>query len=74
MIRDRWRWTQKVNVDKAIGYMRSRAYSFTTMSPDHVHLSAIETLASELKRQYGTLDVEIEVPNEIYFAFASRPR
>lgn len=71
--RDRWQWTQNVYLDKAIEYMRSRAYSFTIVTPDDVHLSVIETLASELKQQYGTLGIEIEVPNQIYFVFASCP-
>ena len=71
IVQDRWRWTQNINIGKAIEYMKFRAYSFTQVATDEVHRSVIGTLTSELEKQYGTLDIEIPVPNQISFIFVS---
>lgn len=71
-IRDRWRWISHVRLDKALGYIRSRAYSFTTLASDDVHSLAVERLESELKHQHGSLNVEIEIPNQIYLVVILR--
>lgn len=65
-IRDRWQWTAYIRLDKAISYVASRAYSFTTVAPDDVHSIAIGGLESELERQFGSLKTQVEVPNQIY--------
>jgi len=72
-IRDRWQWTQRIQLDRALHYMKSRAYSFTTFTPNKVHSIAIEKLESELQQQFGSLTSKVEVPNQIYLVFASRP-
>ncbi len=71
-IRDRWQWTSRIRLDKALNYMKARAYSFTTFAPDDVHLLAIERLGSELRHRYGSLGTEVEVSNQIYLAIISR--
>jgi ubiquinone/menaquinone biosynthesis C-methylase UbiE len=66
-IRDpRWAWTACIPLDRALGYLRQRAYSFTNFAPDWVHRTAMKRLESEMQAQYGSLNVEIEVPNQIY--------
>ncbi len=72
-IRDCWQWTTRIKLDKALEYYRSRAYSFTTFAPDEIHTRVIESLAFELQRRFGSLAAEVQVPNQIYFAFISRP-
>jgi ubiquinone/menaquinone biosynthesis C-methylase UbiE len=71
-IRDRWRWVTRLRLDKALGYLESRAYSFTTVAPDDVHRMAIERLASELRQELGSLAAEVEVPNQVYLVLATR--
>ena len=68
-IRDRWRWTSHIRLDKALSYVKSRAYSFTTFAPDSVHEIVVGRLESELKEQFGSLTTVIDVPNQIYLVF-----
>jgi len=70
-IRDRWQWTTRIKLDKALDYYRSRAYSFTTFAPDEIHTRTVESLAFELQRRFGSLAAEVQVPNQIYFAIIS---
>ncbi|MCX6376502.1 MAG: class I SAM-dependent methyltransferase [Armatimonadetes bacterium] len=67
-IRDRWTWVSSISLDKAIGYLESRAYSFTAETPDAINVAAIETMRSEL------LDVSAhaEVPNQIALVVVTR--
>jgi len=65
-IRDRWQWTQSIHLEKALSYVKARAYSFTTYAPDDIHLKAVEKLETELLQEYSTLTTEIPVPNQIY--------
>ena len=71
-IRDRWQWTQRIQLSRALHYIKSRAYSFATPAPNKVHSIAIEKLESELQQQFGSLTSEVEVPNQVYLAFALR--
>lgn len=71
-IRDRWQWTSCIQLDKALNYMRSRAYSFTTIVPDDRHAMIIERLESELKDRFGNLTTKIEIPNQIYLVVILR--
>jgi ubiquinone/menaquinone biosynthesis C-methylase UbiE len=71
-VRDRWEWTSNISLDKALGYMKSRAYSFTTATPDSVHLAIIEKLESEVCQRFGSLTMEIKVPNQIYLVLILR--
>ena len=68
-IRDRWRWTSRIRLDKALDYIKSRAYSFATFTSDSVHATAIMRLESELKAQFGSLITVMDVPNQIYLVF-----
>jgi ubiquinone/menaquinone biosynthesis C-methylase UbiE len=71
-VRDRWRWTSNIRLDKALEYVKSRAYSFTTFAPDDIHISVVESLADEMRSRFDSLSAEVSVPNQIYFAFISR--
>ena len=72
-IRDpRWAWTARIPLDRALGYLRCRAYSFTNFAPDWVHRIVMKRLESEMQAQYGSLNVEIEVPNQIYLVVIQR--
>lgn len=65
-ISDRWRWVSNIKIDRALGYIRSRAYSFTTFAPDNIHSKVVEKLRCELKSQFGSLSTTVEVPNQVY--------
>jgi predicted ferric reductase len=71
-VRDRWQWTARVRLDKALGYMKSRAYSFTTIAPDDVHSLVMGRLESELRHRFGSLTTEVEVPNQVYLVVITR--
>ena len=71
-VRDRWVWVSKIRLDKAIRYIWSRAYSFTTATPDSVHLKVANSLKSELVDRFGTLSVAVEVTNQVYLVFIRR--
>jgi ubiquinone/menaquinone biosynthesis C-methylase UbiE len=60
-----WMWKQPVRVETFLSQIKAKYYSNAKHVPDDVHLKAVEKLETELKQQYGRLDVEIEVPTEI---------
>jgi ubiquinone/menaquinone biosynthesis C-methylase UbiE len=68
-VRDRWRWTQRVRVDKVLADIGNKSYSSSKHVPDDVHLKVMEKLEAELKQQYGNLAVEINIPVRIDMAF-----
>ncbi len=72
-IRDRWQWSQRIGLDRALGYIEKRAYSFTTFASETVHSRAIKGLESELLQKFGSLASEIEVPNQVYLVILSKP-
>lgn len=71
-IRDRWQWTWHIRLNTALDYVKSRAYSFTTVVPDDVHSVVIGRLKSELQRRFGDLSTEVEIPNQVYLVVVSR--
>ncbi len=71
-IRDRWSWTSRIGLDEALGYVRSRAYSFTSVAPDDIHSAALKRLESELIGRFGSVSREVDVPNEIRLALILR--
>ena len=71
-IRDRWMWTTRLRLDKALEYIQTRAYSFTALTPEVVHQATIEKLVAEMQAQYGNLGVEIQVPNQVYLVVIQR--
>lgn len=71
-IYDRWTWTTRVRLDKAIGYLASRAYSYTTKAPDDVHRWAIDMLRSEFVQSLGGMTSDLEVPNRIGLVLVTR--
>ncbi|MBN1874841.1 MAG: hypothetical protein JXA33_11475 [Anaerolineae bacterium] len=60
------RETHSIRLDQALAHIRARAYLFTRFAPDDVHIAAVARLTLELLEQYDTLEIEIEVPNQIY--------
>ena len=71
-VKDRWQWSQRIRLDKAVSFVESRSYSFTTSVQVNVHKQVICRLKAELIEKYGDLTAEIEVPNQIYFVLAHR--
>ena len=71
-VNDRWQWTSRVRLDKALSYISSRAYSFTTTTPEGIHSEVIQRLKSELQQRFGSLNTTVEIPNQIYFVFVLR--
>ena len=61
-----------MRLDVALGHLQARAYSFTTGAPDDVHTAAIERLEAELRDQFGSLDAEVEIPNQVYLVILQR--
>ena len=72
LIRDRWMWTSHIQLGKAIAYLRERAYSFTRVVPDHVHHATVKALEAEVVQRHGGLEVEVDVPNQVYLVILSR--
>jgi ubiquinone/menaquinone biosynthesis C-methylase UbiE len=73
-IRDRWTWVQRIRLDRALGHLRDRAYSFTVFAPDAVHEAALATLTAETQRRHGDLSEVVEVPNQVYLVIVRRGR
>jgi len=71
-IRDRWKWASHIRLDKALYYLKSRAYSFTIVASNHVHTNAIERLESELQHQFDSLRTEVECPNQVYLVVITK--
>lgn len=71
IVRDRWKWTERISLDKALSYIRDRAYSWTLLTPEKIHNLVIKNLEAEMMERYGTLSQELDVPNEIYLAIAA---
>lgn len=71
-IRDRWQWTSNIRLDKALGHISSRTYSFTTFAPANIHAMVVKELESELQRRFGSLTTAVEVPNQIYIVLILR--
>lgn len=59
-INNRWFWISKNSVGQALFYLRNRAYSFTTFTPDEIHKKIIV----QLEREYEEEKI-IEVGNRI---------
>jgi len=72
-IQDRWRWTSRVQLSKALDYIKRRAYSFTTFAPDTTHAKAIDKLEAELRAKFSSLDTMIEIPNQVYLVVLNKP-
>ena len=71
-VRDRWQWVTRIRLDRALDHLVSRAYSFTIVAPDDVHSAAIERLEAELRDRFGSLDVEVQVPNQVYLVLLQK--
>jgi len=72
-IRDRWQWTSRIQLGKALGYIKHRAYSFTVFASDVIHAQVTDKLEAELKLKFGSLDTIIEIPNQIYLVVLNKP-
>ncbi|OGO30590.1 MAG: hypothetical protein A2Z29_11485 [Chloroflexi bacterium RBG_16_56_11] len=62
---NRWKWNQRISVDKAFNDIKNRYYSSTNQVPEAVHREVVEKLEGELLDQYGDLDRVVEVPTQI---------
>jgi ubiquinone/menaquinone biosynthesis C-methylase UbiE len=70
-VRDRLRWSAYIRLDRALEYIRARAYSYTVSVAEEVHTEVMGRLESETMQQFGGLDIEVEVPNQIYLVVVS---
>lgn len=68
----RWQWVSRISLERALADIRSRAYSFTSVTSDSLHARAVAMLESELADRFGSLSMEVKVPNEIWFAVLTR--
>ncbi len=71
-IKDHWKWSERISLETAISYIESRSYSFTVNVPEKNHKCVIHQLKAECKEKYGSLTLEIEVPNQIYLVLLKR--
>lgn len=71
--RGRWQWTHRMQLDTTLGYIKSRAYSFTSLTPERIHTEVIRLLELEVLKKYRNPDSEVEVPNEIFFILSLPP-
>lgn len=72
-VRGRWCWTERIRLGTASGYVRSRAYAFTAVTPAEVHVAVCAQLSAEALREFGEATAAIEVPNQIHLVVVSRP-
>lgn len=68
-VRDRWGWTQRVRLDKALADVKNKSYSDSKHVPDDVHTEVMEKIERELKIRYKDLSMEIKIPLRIEIAF-----
>lgn len=71
-VRGHWEWVSRLRLGEALGYVEARAYSFTTFASDTVHAAVMARLEAELLERFGSLSVEIEVPNQVYLVVVTR--
>lgn len=64
-IENRWQWTTTTRVDEEFHRIRLRYYGLTRLVPRAIHLKVVRKLKRELLKEYGTLDTEVTVPNQI---------
>jgi hypothetical protein len=64
-IRGRWKWQQRVRIDKNVADLKAGYYSSSKLVPDGVHIKIMDKIELELIQKYGSLDIEIEEPARI---------
>jgi ubiquinone/menaquinone biosynthesis C-methylase UbiE len=67
-----WAWTSNLNLKKAVFYLESRAYSFTTIADSKIHSAIMNEIKKELLDKHGTLETFVDVPNEIYITVVNK--
>jgi ubiquinone/menaquinone biosynthesis C-methylase UbiE len=72
-IKDQWQWVSRVPLDKAISFLRGRAYSFTNVASDPMHSLAVTQIEAEMREKHGSLMTEVSVPNQVYLIVVLRP-
>jgi len=70
---DESRVVDPVQLDKALGYLEQRAFSFTVKTPEGIHQRVMKQLEEEALVRFGTRESIIAVPNEIRMALVTRP-
>lgn len=72
-VHDRWQWKSHLRLETALDYIRTRAYSFTTEVPPHLHKEIVERLEGELLERYGSLTHALVVHNQISLTVVRKP-
>jgi ubiquinone/menaquinone biosynthesis C-methylase UbiE len=67
-VRGRWQWKQRVSLEKALADIGNKSYSSSKHVPNDVHVKVMTKLELELKRQYGNLALELEIPLQVDMA------
>ena len=65
-ITGRWTWVTRQTVGEALSYYERRAYSYTSTPSPEAHAEIMRVLTAEAIARYGSLEAEVEVPDEIY--------
>jgi ubiquinone/menaquinone biosynthesis C-methylase UbiE len=68
--RDRWQWTYRIRLDTTLEYMKNRAYSSISATPEKIHEEVMRILKLEILEKYGNLATEVEVPNQVFFTLS----
>lgn len=73
-IRDRWKWTEHIQLSQALSHLNSRAYSFTTVAPDEIHEEIMRGLTAGVHETFGGDQAVVEVENKITLVLLLRER
>lgn len=58
---DRWKWTSRVSVPKALAYLKQRAYSYNAFVPETIHSQALVRLEAECAGEGPYADVASQI-------------
>jgi SAM-dependent methyltransferase len=65
IIENRWQWTRKSRIDEALHHIGLRYYGMTRLVSEAVHLAVMQKLEPEVREKFGTLDTEVEIPQQV---------
>ncbi len=71
-ITGRWPWTMRQTVAEALSYYERRAYSYSSTLSAEAHGQIMCQLAADAIAEYGSLEAEVQVPDEIYLVILRR--
>jgi ubiquinone/menaquinone biosynthesis C-methylase UbiE len=60
---DQIEWTQKVQIKQGIEVLENRSFSITSKLDEGIHMKVVQELKDQMVAEYGSLAVNITVPN-----------